>query len=364
MDLARRVWQEVSADGVSDLAAGLSYRFLLAVFPFVIFLGSVGAFIARPLGIEDPTSVVVNRVATTLPGEAREMVVSQLASVLDERRPGLLSFGIVAALWAAAGGMGATMRAMNRVYDVEETRPIWKRVATAIALTIIAGTGVLLASVIAVAGNAIGAATAEAIGAGGVYGALLTPMRVLAALALMVVATAFLFWAAPDAKLPFRWVSWGATLFVVTWLAASAGFGWYVSNFGSYNATYGALGGLIVALLWFYLSAFMLLVGAELNALLARRHDPVAAQELEPADAELRQTREAPSDSADRAGEPRAPSRSERDGQQGRVSVERRSHRPGRAIPANTTGRIAAAAVGLLAIWRVARPRGREPSAR
>lgn len=271
---ARRFWRELSADDVSDFAAGLSYRFLLALFPFFLFITALGAVIARVLNAENPSGELLERFGDTLPSDARSVIDTQLASVLGEQQPGLLSVGLLGAIWAASGGMGATMKAMNRVYDVEETRPFWKKTLLAVGLTVLTGAFFVGAFVLAVAGRAIADAIADAAGLGDFGRAVMLGARYLLAFGLLLMAVAFLYWAAPDAHLPFRWVSPGAAMFAVVWFLTTIAFGWYVSNFGSYNATYGALGGVVILMIWFYLTAYILLAGAELNAMLTKRHAP------------------------------------------------------------------------------------------
>ncbi len=274
---AREFWRELSADDVSDFAAGLSYRFLLALFPFFLFITALGGVIARVLNAENPSGELLERFGDTLPSDARSVIDTQLASVLGEQQPGLLSIGLLGAIWAASGGMGATMKAMNRVYDVEETRPFWKKTLLAVGLTLLTGAFFVGAFVLAVAGQAIANAIADAAGLGEFGRAVMLGARYLLAVGMLLMAVAFLYWAAPDARLPFRWMSPGAVMFAAVWFLATIAFGWYVSNFGSYNATYGALGGVVILMIWFYLTAYILLAGAELNAMLTKRH---AAEEF------------------------------------------------------------------------------------
>jgi membrane protein len=271
---AKEFWRELSTDDVSDFAAGLSYRFLLALFPFFLFVTALAGVISRFLNVENPSGELLDRFGDTLPSDARSVIDTQLAGVLGEQQPGLLSIGLVGALWAASGGMGATMKAMNRVYDVEETRPFWRRTLLAVGLTLLTGAFFVGAFVLAVAGQAIAQAIADAVGLGDFARAAMFGARYLLALGLLLLAVAFLYWAAPNAKLPFRWMSPGAVMFAIVWFIATIAFGWYVSNFGSYNATYGALGGVVILMIWFYLTAYILLAGAELNAMLAKRQAP------------------------------------------------------------------------------------------
>jgi membrane protein len=168
------------------------------------------------------------------------------------------------------------------VYDVEETRPFWKRTALALGLTVLTGAFFITAFVLAVGGQAIATAVADAVGLGDFVRAVMFVARYVFVIGLLLGAIAFLYWAAPDARLPFRWISPGAVMFTVVWIVATLAFGWYVSNFGSYNATYGALGGVIILMIWFYLTAYIMLAGAELNALLAQKNAPEEAEVAQP----------------------------------------------------------------------------------
>lgn len=274
----KSLWRELSSDDVGDFAAGLSYRLFLALFPFFIFVTALGAFVAQLAGIDNPSSRVLERFGDALPSDARSILDTQLTGVLGEQKPGLLSVGLIGTIWAASGAMGALMKATNRMYDVEETRPFWKRTGIALGLTLLGGLFFIGAFVLAIAGQFVGGAVVDRVGLGGGTEIGVMILGYVLALMLLMMAMAFLYWAAPDARLPFKWVSPGAVLFALGWLAATAAFGLYVSNFGSYNATYGALGGVVILLIWFYLTSYILLAGAELNAMLAQRTAPEEAE--------------------------------------------------------------------------------------
>jgi len=272
------LWRELSEDNVTDFSAGLAYRFLLALFPFFIFLTALGGFLSQLANIENPSTEILNRLGTALPDDARSVLDSQLSGVLESQQPGLLSIGLIGAIWAAAGGMGATMRAMNHVYDVEEARPFWRRTLLSVGLTLLGAVFFVGAFVLAFAGQAIAAKIVEEIGMGRFSQALISGTGYALAFALLLITMAFLYWAAPNAQLPFRWITPGAVLFTCVWLVATFLFGVYVSRFGSYNATYGALGGVVILMVWFYITSYIMLAGAELNALLAQKKSPEEAE--------------------------------------------------------------------------------------
>ena len=166
------------------------------------------------------------------------------------------------------------MMITNRVYGVKETRPIWKRYLLAIGLTVLGGSLLIAAFVLAVLGEVFGRKLAGEIGLEGSAAAVLKLARWPVVILLSMVATAFLYWAAPNLKLPFKWISTGAVLFSVGWVVVSFFFALYVSHLGSYNATYGTLGTVVILLTWFYLTGFILLLGAELNSVLAEETAP------------------------------------------------------------------------------------------
>jgi membrane protein len=279
VDTGKQLVQQVIEDDVSGLAAELAYRFFLALFPFFIFLAALGGFVAFLFDVPNPTQQIVQLLGETLPPTAAELVRGQLEAMVGTRHPGLLSIGILGAIWVATGGTNALIKAMNRAYDVGETRPFWKKYLLAIGLTLLAGSVLIGAFVLFVVGEIYGRQLAAAMGLTGAFETALGLGRWVAIAALLLLAAVVLYRAAPNMDLELKWITPGAIVFVVGWLVATYLFALYVANFGSYNATYGTLAGVAVLLVWFYLIAFILLVGAELNAILDRRMDPDAVDE-------------------------------------------------------------------------------------
>jgi len=271
---AKDLVREIGDDDVPDLAAGLAYRFLFALFPFAIFLAALSSFIAPVLGVEDPARQVTSALSDNLPPEIASQIEPQLNAVLGRRQAGLLSIGALIALWAAQGGISAVIKAMNKAYDVEETRGFVRRTGLALLLTVLGSGGILLAFVAIVGGSVVTQEAANAIGIGDAAWRTITLIRYPLVLALVALAIAFLFHFGPNLHVSFRWSLLGGFVFAITWVAATAGFGLYVSNFASYGNTYGALGGVVVLLLWFYLTALMLLIAAEITSLLAIGAEP------------------------------------------------------------------------------------------
>ena len=271
---AKRLIQEIRHDDIGGLAAELAYRLLLAIFPFFIFLAALGAFAAAAAGIDNPVERIMDAVGDTLPSNAAGVLRDQLEHILGERNPGLLSVGIVAAIWAASGAMNTLMKALNRVYDVRETRPFWRRYLLAVGLTLLSGVFFITAFTVLVVGQFLTQEAADGIGIGSLARFALYWGRFPFVAVLLLIAMAVLFWAAPNVRLPFRWVTPGALMFLVAWIIFTVGFAFYVANFGSYNSTYGTLGGVVVLLVWLYLSSFILLAAAELNTIVLRQVAP------------------------------------------------------------------------------------------
>jgi membrane protein len=294
----RDLFHQYVRDDVAGLAAELAYNFFLALFPFFIFVAALGSLVTSMLAIPDPVEQALDLFGQALPRSAEELIRPQLDEVIRNQSPGLLSLGILGAIWAATGGTLAIMKAMNRAYDVLEERPIWKQYLIAIGLTILAGVFILGAFILFAAGQLLGLGIATRIGLAGPFEAALPVVYWVGAVVLVMLATAFIYWKAPNARLDFRWITPGAVLFTVFWIAATYLFIVFVSLFGTFSATYGALAGVVVLLLWFYLTGLLLTLGAEVNAVVdaqlvpkiaeikeeaARRGRPVRAEDHEEA---------------------------------------------------------------------------------
>lgn len=275
-DLPKRSWwavlkrtvKEFNRDNLTDWAAALTYYGVLSLFPGLLVLTAV-------LGLLGPsaTQSLVDSVNSLGPGQARDIVVGGIEELQKTKSFAgpLAVIGLLAALWSASGYVGAFMRASNSIYDVEEGRPFWKVIPLRIGLTL----GVVVLLVITAAGIGVSGGVAEKVG--GFFGLGSTAVTVWdiakwpVLLLLASLAIGLLFWASPNVRQPsFLWITPGGLLTVVVWIAASLGFGFYVANFGSYSKTYGTLAGVIVFLVWLWISNLALLLGAELDAELER----------------------------------------------------------------------------------------------
>lgn len=274
MRLAMQMKDGYQEHDLGGQSAAIAYRFFFALFPFIIFLAALGGTIARAADVANPTDDVLEFLGATLPDDARRLVSDQLESLVGNSGGGVLSVGAVLALWAAGGGMNAVMKALNRVHGVQERRPLVPRYAVAIGLTLLASVGILGAFLLIVVGQVAGDRVAEGLGLSDAYERAAQVGRWPLAALLLILATAVLYRLAPNVRVPWRAVFAGAAFFVVVWLLATLGFGIYVGRFASYDATYGALAGVILLLLWFYLSSLALLLGAELAEAIRKPEAP------------------------------------------------------------------------------------------
>jgi membrane protein len=283
-ELGRRVRDEINEDEVADRAAALAYYFLFALFPTLLFLTSLLGLLPVS-GLMDSLMAYANQ---AMPPDAASILTKTLSEIQQGARGGLLSIGALTALWAASAGMASMMNALNVAYDVAEPRSWWKRRLIAILLTVGFSVFVLTALVLVVFGPRIGDAVAGRVGLGSVFTIVWNLVSVPVVMVFILVGIALVYYFAPATQQHWRWVTPGSAVALVLWLAMSFGLRWYVANFADYGATYGSIGGVILLMLWLYLSGLVLLVGAEINAVIeqaaAARGEVTAkaAGELEP----------------------------------------------------------------------------------
>jgi len=258
----RELLRRVQEDRTLTNAAAMSYYFFFALFPMLLFVLALVSLM--PLRGLDEWLVSVT--VAYLPEEARTLLERTIRGILARPRQGLLSLGVLLALWSASAAFTSTIDGLNSAYRVREGRPWWQVQLRAILLTVALSILMILAFVLAVFGGQLGVLVARTTGATGTFA--FQVLRWLVALALITFVVAAIYYFAPDVEQHWRWVTPGSVLFMLSFAGASAGFSAYVSHFGSYDATYGSLGAVIILLLWMYLLAFLLLVGGEVNALL------------------------------------------------------------------------------------------------
>lgn len=264
----KRTVREFREDNLTDWAAALTYYGVLAIFPALLALVSVVGLLG-----DNTTQSLIDNLGQVAPGPANDIFTSAIENLQKSQGAAgvMLIVGLAVAIWSASGYVSAFMRASNAIYDVEEGRPIWKSIPTRVGTTLV----LLLLLAITAVGVVFTGGLAEQ--AGKVIGVDRTAVDVWniakwpVLLAIVSLMFAILYYASPNVKHPkFRWVSPGGLVAVVLWIAASAAFAIYVANFSSYNETYGAIGGVIVFLIWLWITNIAVLFGAELNAELER----------------------------------------------------------------------------------------------
>ena len=261
-DILIRVKNEAAADNLDIVSAGVAFYAMLALFPAIAALVSLYGLIADPASVREHAAII----AAFLPAEAGAIVTEQLDKLTSAKDQGLslaAGFGIALTVWSASKGVKSMMTALNIVYEERQARGFFTENALALGLSlgaiflVVAWVGIMLLIPVLVDWFDLGAWTSEALN--------LLRWPLLATLFLLALGVLYRF--GPHRRSPrWQWVSVGAVFSLALWIAASLGFAWYVANFASYNETYGSIGAIIVLLLWFYLSAYVVLIGAELNA--------------------------------------------------------------------------------------------------
>jgi membrane protein len=260
--------KKFNEDDMAVYAAALSYQLLFSIFPFMIFLLALLSL----LNITEIFDWLVNQAQILLPERASELVTN-IVEQLRSGASGALSFGAVVGLWSASSAVRMTMHALNVAYEVEDPA-LWKRFPLSILYTVLLAVLVIAAATLMLIGPRLAAWVAKLVGLGDVFTTVWTWARIPVGVVLLVLVAALIYYLFPNTGQPFRLISPGAVLAVIVWVVASLGFSWYVANFASYNAVYGSLAGAIVLLLYFFISAAIVLVGAELNSEL-RSHQTI-----------------------------------------------------------------------------------------
>jgi membrane protein len=255
---------ELKKDRATGLAAQQAYYYMLALFPLLILMIAIVPY----LNI-DPQKAI-NVVNTLLPSQSAELLRDNVVKLVSERNGGLLTFGIIGTLWSASSGMNAFIKAMNIAFDVKETRSFIKARLVSIMLTF----GLILAFVVAlllpVFGKVILDTVESIVQIPEPFDIVFNIVRWVVAIVVMAAVLAGLYRVAPNKHYPFKHVIPGAIFATVVWQLISLGFSFYVSNFGNYSATYGSIGGVIVLMLWLFLTGLALVLGGEINAIYHR----------------------------------------------------------------------------------------------
>lgn len=265
--LSKRVWNELNRDDVFARAAQLSYYFLLALFPLLLFLMTLLGYFADESS--QLRASLIGYLASVMPSSAVGLVESTLTEVTSERGGGKLSFGLLAALWAASNGMSAISETLNVAYEVEERRPWWKVRLVSMGLTVLLAVLIISALVLVLYGGRIAELVAGLTGVGDTAVFVWKVLQWLMVLMFLLIGFASIYYFAPDLRKPrkrWQWITPGSVVAVLLWLFVSLGFRLYLHFFDSYSATYGSLGAVIILMLWFYLTGIAILVGGEINS--------------------------------------------------------------------------------------------------
>lgn len=269
LELLKRTAKETINDDCASLAAQLSYYFALALFPALLFIVSLASYLPY-----NAVNEVINAIAPIAPPEVLEIVRKQLESIVSGEQSGLLTIGILGAVWSSSGAMTSIVSALNTAYDVPESRPWWKVRLISIGLTIALVMFVLLSFTLIIAGPDAGRWLAEWFGLGSMFDEAWRLLRWPLIFALATTGIAIVFYYAPDADQDWVWITPGSILTTVLWVLFSMAFRVYVTKVGDYAATYGALAGAAILLLWLYFSGLALLIGGELNSEIEHAANP------------------------------------------------------------------------------------------
>lgn len=256
----KKLITEIKEDNATGLAAEQAYYYMLSLFPMLILLLSIIPYLS--LDANDAIKVL----ESAMPAETADIFKENVVQFINNPNGGLLTIGILGTIWSASNGMNAFMRAMNEAYNVKETRSFIKVRGLSILLTI----GLILTLVIALILPVFGGVILKALVSWGLptsFGTFLSVLRWIVAITIMIAVLSMLYRLAPNKKFPFAHVWPGAVAATLLWQITSLGFSFYVSNFGNYSATYGSLGGVIVLMLWLFLTGLILVIGGEINAI-------------------------------------------------------------------------------------------------
>jgi membrane protein len=260
--LKRTINESFFKDDVLGMSAQLAYYFFLALFPALLFLISLASFFP----VTNLMDEVVQALGRVAPPDVLRFLLDQMKQLSNQENGGILTFAFFFTIWSSSGAMTSIISTLNAAYDIEEGRPWWKVRLIAMALTVGAALFILVSATLVIAGPEIAEKVAAWAHLGAAFEWTWKIVQWPFVLALVITAVALVYYFAPDAEQEFVLITPGAVFATILWIAASLGVRFYVANFGSYNETYGTLAGVMILLLWFYVSGLCILMGAEMNA--------------------------------------------------------------------------------------------------
>jgi len=261
-ELGRRTVRETIDDDCLGLAAQVAYYLFLALFPAILFLLAIASFFP----LDHVTDDIGRLLGPMVSAEVLQLIQDQMRRLAETESAGLLTFGVLTALWSGSAGLVAIVSALNRAYDIEEARPWWRVRLVAIGLTLSMALLVLVALALVVVGPEIAIYLGDTIGFGSAFkwAWLILQWPVVFAMASTAIGLAYYF--GPDAEQEWVWITPGAVLATALWLLMSLAFRFYITTFTDYNAAYGSVGAVMILMLWFYISGLAILIGAEVNS--------------------------------------------------------------------------------------------------
>jgi membrane protein len=264
LKLAQLGIKKIDHDELSNRSAALSYYFILALFPMFLFIVSlIGLIAGHASQMRESIMAAVGHLA---PGSASGLVQQVVHQTLTNSGGVKLAAGLLGALWAASGGMGAVVTSLNVIYKTKETRPLWKQKLTVVGLTLALALLILVASALVLYGGSIGNLIATQIGMGKVFSIVWPIVQWPLTFFAMFLSFSIIYYYGPNLEQrKWYWVTPGSAVGVVLWLVASVGFRIYLHFFNTYSAMYGSLGAVIILMLWLYITGFAVLVGGEVN---------------------------------------------------------------------------------------------------
>jgi membrane protein len=261
IELLKRTIKEAMEDNCFGMAAQLAYYFFLSLFPALLMVVALSS--AFPSNLLDN---ILNWFGMFTPPQVLDVIRTQLHQIRQSGNTGLLTFGLLGALWSSSSAMTAVVDTLNRAYGVREARPWWRVQALAIIMTIVMSAFVLISFTLVVSGPELAEMIAARVGGGPLLAWTWKILQWPLVFWLISVGFSLLYYLGPDVEQLWPWIVTGSRIATALWLVISLGFRFYVMNFGQFNKMYGTIGAIIVVLLWFYLSGLVLLIGAELNA--------------------------------------------------------------------------------------------------
>ncbi|WP_447968139.1 YihY/virulence factor BrkB family protein [Nitrospira sp. M1] len=266
LELFRKVWVEIQEDDLFGKSAQLGFYFLLAVFPALLCLTALIGL----LPIQSLLPELLTYLNRVLPRDVLPLIETYLDQVVSGSGAGMLSVSFLGAFWAVSTGMAAIIDTLNTVYNVRDSRPLWKSRAIAMVMTIGCSLFVIISMILILAGGYLSQWIAEIVGYGVVFTVSWAIIQWPLVVLLMLCAVSMIYYLAPNVTHSWRVITPGSVVAVVLWFLASLGFKYYVAHFGTYNAAYGSLAGVIVLMLWLYMSGLVLLIGGEVDVVIKR----------------------------------------------------------------------------------------------